>query len=106
MTAMTIQCQAGHPRKTVAIVAELGQWDVNPVSADMARYRHPVHGYVFRCTCGAHVAVDKDDMHLIAEQAWEREQVDTITLHALIRARQWQGGIRKPSPIYEHERTT
>lgn len=106
MTAFAITCAAGHAQKTVALVADLMGWDVNPPEADMARRRQPVDGYSFRCPCGVGVAVDKEELHWVLTEAHRLEGYTALSLQVLAKARSWHHGLHKPEPIHEHERTT
>lgn len=99
MSVFTITCKAGHPPRNVATVIDFGGWTCDTPEADMEQRRKPAHGYSFRCPCGAHAAVHKDDLHRVLTVLDMEHGVDSLSIQAIARARRWQGGFRKPGSI-------
>ncbi|OSM43487.1 hypothetical protein [Nesterenkonia sp. PF2B19] len=101
MNTFTITCSAGHPPRKVAVVVDFGGWACDPPEADMNLRRRPVHGYSFRCSCGAGAAAHKDDMHRVLTRLATEYGIDELSIQAIARARRWQGGFRRPEQLNE-----
>lgn len=99
MIAASITCSSGHPKKTIAIIGDIGGWGCSPEESDMEQHRLPMRGYLLRCPCGRNVTAHKDDIHHALTEAHRIEGRTSLSLQAIATAKRWQGGIRRPEPI-------